>query len=158
VAQGHALGGGCELACFCDLVVAAQGARFGQPEIAVGVFPPVAAALFPHLIGARRAAELILTGEAIPADEAHRIGLINAVVPPEQLAIEAERMLARLTDKSAAVLRVARRALRAGMAAGFDEALPAIEAMYTGSLMQLADPSEGLTAFMQKRKPVWKHR
>ena len=158
VVQGHALGGGCELACCCDLVVAAQGARFGQPEIAVGVFPPVAAALFPHLVGARRAAELILTGEAIPADEAHRIGLINAAVPPEQLAAEAERMLARLTDKSAAVLRVARRALRAGMAAGFDEALPAIEAMYTGSLMQLADPSEGLTAFMQKRKPVWKHR
>jgi enoyl-CoA hydratase/carnithine racemase len=67
-------------------------------------------------------------------------------------------MLARLTDKSAAVLRVARRALRAGMAAGFDEALPAVEAMYTGSLMRLADATEGLTAFIQKRKPVWKHR
>ncbi len=158
VVQGHALGGGCELACFCDLIIAAQGAKFGQPEIAVGVFPPVAAALFPHLVGGRQAAELILTGEAIPAEEAHRIGLINTVVPPEQLATEAERLLARLTDKSAAVLRVAKRALRAGMAAGFDDALPAIEAIYTGSLMALGDASEGLTAFMQKRKPVWKHR
>ncbi|HEX9900359.1 MAG TPA: enoyl-CoA hydratase/isomerase family protein, partial [Candidatus Methylomirabilis sp.] len=112
VIQGHALGGGCELACFCDLIVAAQGARFGQPEIAVGVFPPVAAAFFPHLIGARKAAELILTGDAIPAEEAHRIGLINAVVPAEQLAGEADRLISRLTDKSAAVLRVTKRALR----------------------------------------------
>ena len=157
VVQGHALGGGCELACFCDLVVAAQDARFGQPEISVGVFPPVAAALFPHLTGGRKAAELILTGEAIPAAEAHRIGLINAVVPAEQLTSEADRLLARLADKSAAVLRVAKRALRAGMAAGFDQALPAIEAMYTRSLMGLEDAGEGLQAFMQKRKPVWRH-
>ena len=158
VVQGHALGGGCELACFCDLIVAAQGVKFGQPEIAVGVFPPVAAALFPHLIGGRKAAELILTGEAIPAEEAHRIGLINAVVPADQLLVEAERLLGRLTDKSAAVLRIAKRALRAGMAAGFDEALPTIEAIYTKSLMSLEDPEEGLKAFMEKRKPVWRHR
>jgi cyclohexa-1,5-dienecarbonyl-CoA hydratase len=158
VVQGHALGGGCELACFCDMIVAAHGAKFGQPEIAVGVFPPVAAALFPHLTGGRKAAELILTGEAIPAEEAHRIGLINTVVPADQLAAEAERLLARLTDKSAAVLRTAKRALRAGMAAGFDQALPAIEGIYSRSLMALEDPNEGLTAFMEKRKPVWKHR
>jgi cyclohexa-1,5-dienecarbonyl-CoA hydratase len=156
--QGHALGGGCELVCFCDLIVAAQGVKFGQPEIAVGVFPPIAAALFPHLIGGRKAAELILTGEAIPAEEAQRIGLINAVVPADQLVAEAERLLGRLTDKSAAVLRVAKRALRAGMAAGFDEALPRIETIYTKALMSLEDPEEGLTAFMEKRKPVWKHR
>ncbi len=124
--QGHALGGGCELACFCDLVLAAQGAKFGQPEIAVGVFPPIAAALFPHLMGGRKAAELVLTGDAIPAEEAHRIGLINAVVPADQLASETDRLLGRLTDKSAAVLRVAKRALRAGMAGGFDQALPTI--------------------------------
>jgi cyclohexa-1,5-dienecarbonyl-CoA hydratase len=158
VVQGHALGGGCELACFCDLIVAAQGARFGQPEIAVGVLPPLAAAFFPHVIGARKAAELILTGEAIPAVEAHRIGLINAVVPAEQLAGEADRIISRLTDKSAAVLRMAKRALRAGTAAGFDEALPAIERIYTKALMNLEDPEEGLKAFMEKRKPIWKHR
>lgn len=157
VVQGHALGGGCELACFCDLVVAAQDAKFGQPEIVVGVFPPVAAALFPHLVGGRQAAELILTGEAIPAEEAHRIGLINAVVPADQLGAEAERLLARLTNKSAAVLRVAKRALRAGMATGFDHALPTIETIYTKSLMSLEDAGEGLTAFMEKRRPVWKH-
>ncbi len=158
VVQGHALGGGCELACFCDLVLAAQGAKFGQPEIAVGVFPPVAAALFPHLTGGRQAAELILTGEAIPAEEALRIGLINAVVPADQLAGETQRWLGRLTDKSAPVLRLAKRALRAGMAAGFDQALPTIETIYTRSLMRLEDAAEGLTAFMEKRKPVWKHR
>ena len=158
VVQGHALGGGCELACFCDLIVAAQGARFGQPEIAVGVFPPLAAAFFPHVIGARKAAELILTGDAIPAEEAHRIGLINAVVPAEQLAGETDRIISRLTDKSAAVLRVTKRALRAGMAAGFYEALPVIETIYTKSLMGLEDPAEGLAAFMNKRKPAWRHR
>jgi cyclohexa-1,5-dienecarbonyl-CoA hydratase len=158
VVQGHALGGGCELACGCDLIVAAQGAKFGQPEIAVGVFPPVAAALFPQLIGGRRVAELIFTGEAIPAEEAHRIGLINAVAAPDQLAAEAERLIARLAEKSAPVLRMAKRALRQGMAAGFDQALPGIEEIYTRSLMSLEDPKEGLTAFMEKRKPVWKHR
>jgi len=158
VVQGHALGGGCELACFCDLILAAQGVKFGQPEIAVGVFPPVAAALFPHLIGGRKAAELILTGEAIPAEEAHRIGLINAVVAADRLVAETDRLLGRLTDKSAAVLRMAKRALRAGMAAGFDEALPRIETIYAKALMSLEDPEEGLKAFMEKRKPVWKHR
>jgi cyclohexa-1,5-dienecarbonyl-CoA hydratase len=158
VVQGHALGGGCELACFCDLIVAAQGAKFGQPEIAVGVFPPVAAALFPHLIGGKRAAELILTGEAVPAEEAQRIGLINAVVPADQLANEVERWLGRLTDKSAPVLRLAKRALRAGMESGFDQALPTIETIYMKSLMGLEDATEGLTAFMEKRKPVWRHR
>ena len=76
----------------------------------------------------------------------------------DQLVAEAERLLGRLTDKSAAVLRIAKRALRAGMAAGFDEALPTIEAIYTKSLMSLEDPEEGLKAFMEKRKPVWKHR
>jgi cyclohexa-1,5-dienecarbonyl-CoA hydratase len=158
VVQGHALGGGCELACFCDLVIAAQGVKFGQPEIAAGVFPPVAAALFPHLIGGRKAGELILTGEAIPAEEAQRIGLINAVVPADQLVAEADRLLGRLIDKSAAVLRIAKRALRAGMAAGFDEALPRIETIYLKALMSLEDPEEGLKAFMEKRKADWKHR
>jgi enoyl-CoA hydratase/carnithine racemase len=71
---------------------------------------------------------------------------------------EAERLLARLTDKSAAVLRVAKRAIRIGMATGFDQALPTIETMYTKSLMGLEDPAEGLNAFLEKRKPVWKHR
>ncbi len=158
VVQGHALGGGCELACFSDMIVAAQGAKFGQPEIAVGVFPPVAAALFPHLTGGRKATELILTGEAISAEEAHRIGLVNVVVPAEHLAAEAERWVARLTDKSAAVLRVAKRALRTGMSGGFDQALPAIETIYTRALMNLEDASEGLRAFLGKRKPVWRHR
>lgn len=158
VVQGHALGGGCELACFCDLVLAAQGAKFGQPEIAVGVFPPVAAALFPHLICGKRAAELILTGEPIPAEEAQRIGLINAVVPADQLANETQRWLGRLTDKSASVLRLAKRALRTGMASGFDQALSTIETTYTRSLMRLEDATEGLAAFMEKRKPAWRHR
>ncbi len=158
VVQGHALGGGCELACFCDVIVAAQGVKFGQPEVAVGVFPPVAAALFPHLIGGRKAAELILTGEAIVAEEAYRIGLVNVVVPADHLAAEADRLVGRLTDKSAAVLRMAKRALRIGISNGFDQALPAIETIYTGALMGLEDASEGLRAFLEKRKPVWQHR
>src|SRR5436853_5554785 len=86
VVDGPALGGGCEIVCACDVVIASEQARFGQPEIKLGVFPPVAAILLPRIIGERKARELILTGELIDADEALRLGLVNYVVPSNELA------------------------------------------------------------------------
>ena len=96
VVDGPALGGGCELIAACDSVVASQRARFGQPEIKLGVFPPVAAVLLPRIVGEKRARELILTGELIDAAEASRIGLVNHVVPSDQLEQKTQDVLEKL--------------------------------------------------------------
>src|SRR5947207_5507862 len=100
VVDGSALGGGCELIAACDIVIASERARFGQPEIKLGVFPPVACVLLPMVIGDKRARELILTGELIDAREAARLGLVNHVVPSDQLQPKATEILARLRELS----------------------------------------------------------
>src|SRR5216684_3891872 len=100
VVDGPALGGGCELVAACDIVIASERARFGQPEIKLGVFPPVAAILLPRIIGEKRARELILTGEMIQADEALHLGLVNYVVPGTELEQKTESLLARLCELS----------------------------------------------------------
>src|SRR5215472_10410771 len=112
--QGAALGGGCELAIACDLVIAAESAKFGQPEIKLGVFPPIAAALFPQLIGYQQAARLLFSGETITADEAARLGLVTTVVADGELEAALERLLARLRGMSAAALHMTKRALLYG--------------------------------------------
>jgi cyclohexa-1,5-dienecarbonyl-CoA hydratase len=156
--QGAALGGGAELATFCDVVIASEAATFGQPEIKVGVFPPVAVLHYPVRVGVSRALRLLLSGEAIAAAEAERIGLVDRVVPAERLADTVERELARFTAQSAAVLRLTKRALRDTAGAGFEEGLAALEDVYQRELMVTEDAEEGLRAFLEKRKPVWKDR
>ncbi len=159
VVDGAALGGGCELVAGCDIVIAGERARFGQPEIKLGVFPPVAALLLPRIIGERRARELILTGEIIDAPEALRLGLVNYVVPSTQLEQKTREVLARLRELSAPALEATRRALDAGAyGASFTEALAAIENLYLNDLMKTEDAHEGIKAFMEKRKPVWRNR
>src|SRR6266850_4871023 len=98
VVEGGALGGGCELVAACDIVIASERARFGQPEIKLGVFPPVACVLLPLIIGEKRARELILTGEMIDAAEALRLGLVNYVVPDAELEPKLLSVLAKLRD------------------------------------------------------------
>jgi cyclohexa-1,5-dienecarbonyl-CoA hydratase len=158
VAGGAALGGGCELALFCDMVIASEKASFGQPEIQVGVFPPVAAAALPDIIGPKKAMEMVLIGDRIPAAEAERLGLVNKVVPPEELKAAADELVGRLAKLSGAVLRLTKRAVRLGSAGGFAEGLAAVEEVYLGPLMSTEDAHEGLAAFMEKRSPVWKDR
>src|ERR1035437_879989 len=109
--DGMALGGGCELAVFCDMVIASDRATFGQPEIKVGVFPPVAAVLFPHLIGRNRALELLLTGKIVGAVEAKAIGLINQVFPADGFRENAEEFIGKLTSLSGPVLKLTKRAV-----------------------------------------------
>jgi cyclohexa-1,5-dienecarbonyl-CoA hydratase len=155
--QGTALGGGCELACFADLVIASEAASFGLPEIKLGVFPPVAAVFFPERIGLARTLELVLGGETIGAREAERIGLVDRVVAPGALEDAVEEAVARLRDKSAAALRLARRAVLEARG-DFEEALAGAEALYLGELMATEDAREGLRAFLAKRAPVWTHR
>ena len=156
--DGAALGGGCELAAACDIVVASERARFGQPEIKLGVFPPVAAIMLPRVIGERRARELILTGELIDAPEALRLGLVNYVVPHAQLGAKAQEILARLRELSAPALEMTRRALDVGRGWSFAELLDRVENLYLNELMKTEDAHEGVRAFMEKRKPVWRNR
>lgn len=153
--HGHCLGGGCELATFCDFVLAADDARFGQPEIKLGCFPPVAAVTFPVLVGQRRALELLLTGKTITAQEAQALGLVNRVVPLAELDAAVEECIAQLSGLSAPVLALTKRAIFAAAGVDFDHALSEVEAIYLKTLMQTADAQEGIRAFLEKRAPVW---
>ena len=158
VVNGPALGGGCELITFCDFVIASDQARFGQPEIKLGVFPPVAAILLPRIVGDRRARELMLTGEIIEAREAQALGLITRVVPAAELEAETARLLAQLRGLSALALEHAKRAIALGQGRSLDEALKEIEDMYLHELMKTQDAVEGISAFGEKRKATWQHR
>jgi cyclohexa-1,5-dienecarbonyl-CoA hydratase len=158
VVNGAALGGGCELVAACDLCLATESARFGQPEIKLGVFPPVAAVLLPRIIGEKRARELILTGELIDAQEAARLGLINMVVPAGELEQKTEELLVRLRELSAPALEASRRAIDMGRGRSFEEALTKVEDLYLNELMKTDDAHEGVNAFMEKRKAVWRNR
>jgi cyclohexa-1,5-dienecarbonyl-CoA hydratase len=158
VVNGAALGGGCELALFCDIVIASERASFGQPEIQVGVFPPVAAVALPGIAGPKKALEMVLIGDRIRAAEAERLGLVNKVVPPEELKEAADELVGKLTKLSSAVLRLTKRAVRLGSAGDFTEGLAAVEELYLGPLMDTEDAHEGLAAFQEKRSPAWKDR
>ena len=158
IVDGPALGGGCELVAACDLVIASNRARFGQPEIKLGVFPPIAAILLPRIIGEKRAAELVLTGELIEADEALRLGLVNYVVTPDELQEKTKELLSKLRDLSASALAMARAALDIGRRKNFEAALTEVENLYLHELMKTADANEGVRAFMEKRKPAFKGR
>ena len=158
VVDGSALGGGCELVAACDIVVAASRAKFGQPEIKLGVFPPVAAVLLPRLVGERRARELLLTGEIFDAQEALRLGLVTHVVESDQLEAKLQEILARLRELSAPALEMTRRALDSARGRPFLEALERVEDIYLNELMKTEDAQEGVKAFMEKRKPDWRNR
>ena len=158
VVDGGAIGGGCELVAACDIVIATDRARFGQPEIKLGVFPPVAAILLPHIIGEKRARELILTGELISAKEAVLWGLVNHVVQVADLEGKVKEVTAKLRDLSAGALEYARRSLDLGRGRTLDEALKESEDLYLNELMKTSDAVEGIKAFMEKRKPVWRNR
>ncbi len=154
--QGAALGGGCELAVYCDLVVASEKAKLGQPEIMVGVFPPIAALTFPRQIGYKKALELIVTGDTIGAAEAKSLGLVNQVVPPEELEAATDKLVGKLLGMSGLVLKLTRKAMVGGLMDQAKEGLEFIEKVYLDELMKTHDAEEGLKAFLEKRKPVWK--
>jgi cyclohexa-1,5-dienecarbonyl-CoA hydratase len=153
--HGPALGGGMELTLVCDLVVASSRAVFGQPEIRLGVFPPLAAAALPHMVPFHVASELVLTGRVLSAEEALRHGLVNRVAPAEEFETEVERLLAELRALSPASLRLAKRALRLGRWRPEPDEIESAERFYVEQLMRSPDAVEGLTAFLEKRAPVW---
>lgn len=156
VVQGSALGGGCELVTYCDMVIASEKAKFGQPEIAVGVFPPVAVAIFPHLVGRNKALELLLSGNIIHATEAERIGLINKVFPEDQFQENVDEFMSTLTDKSSIVLKITKKVIDWGLYKPVHQALENAEQTYLQQLMETEDANEGLQAFLEKRTAMWK--
>jgi cyclohexa-1,5-dienecarbonyl-CoA hydratase len=156
IVNGSALGGGCELALYCDMVIAAEKSKFGQPEIQVGVLPPIAALIFPRTIGRKKAMELVLSGDTINAQEALALGLINKVVPEASLADEAKGFIEKFKKLSGIVLKLAKEATLAGLNDDVDKGLKTIEGIYLDRRMKTNDALEGLKAFLEKRKPTWK--
>ena len=153
--NGFALGGGCELAMACHIRVAAEHARFGQPEVKLGIGPGYGAtARLPRLVGRGRALELLLTGEMIDAPEAYRLGLVNRVVPSDKLLGESEALLRTILQNGPLAIRACLEAVDMGLDSSLEQAL-LLEANLFGLLSATEDMREGTKAFLEKRKPVF---
>jgi len=152
-----ALGGGCELACFCDIVLASAKAKFGQPEVQVGVLPPVAACFLPQQVGLKKAVELNVLGATIGAAEAKEIGLVNQVFPVETFDEQVGEYLEQIQKLSRPVVRMAKKCTVLTERKKMLKQLKKVEKLYLDELMKLADAHEGIAAFLEKREPEWKH-
>ena len=154
--NGFALGGGCEIAMACTMRIAAQNAKLGQPEINLGLIPGFGGTQrLPRLVGKGNAAELALTGDMISAEEAHRIGLVNKVVPRGEALGEAEKIARKILAKSPVTVRLILEAVNRGVEVGLPEALN-LEANLFGIACATEDMKEGTKAFLEKRKPDFK--
>jgi cyclohexa-1,5-dienecarbonyl-CoA hydratase len=156
--KGAALGGGCEIAIFCDIVLTSDKAKFGQPEIKVGVFPPIAVLVFPQIIGNKKAFELIILGEIIDANEAHRLGISNYVFPIESYEQEFTNFIESFDKLSTIVMYYSKKAFNKALGIDFETKLDEIEEFYLKELMSTHDANEGLQAFLEKRSPNWQNR
>ena len=154
--NGAALGGGLEVALAADIILARSEAKFGQPEILLGVFPPFAAAVLPRFVGRACALDLCLTGRTLAAEEAKEIGLVQHVYAKDDFTASAEEYAQALAGLSGPVLRLTKRAVVDGLDAPLGEALHVAERIYLDELMELEDAQEGLAAFLEKRPPAWK--
>ncbi|MGB0037234.1 MAG: enoyl-CoA hydratase/isomerase family protein [Candidatus Acidiferrales bacterium] len=158
VINGPALGGGAELAALGDLVIATPKARFAQPEIKLGVFPPLAAAILPYILGPKIALELVLTGESMTAERARELGLVNWLVPEAELQKKVDELIAKVTAQSGPVLTMAKKAIIGGMGLPLREGVRNSMKVFLNELADLEDSQEGLRALVEKRAPKWKNR
>jgi enoyl-CoA hydratase len=156
--NGFALGGGCELAMACDIRIAAETARLGQPEINLGVIPGYSGTQrLPRLVGKGAAKLIIYSGDMITAEEALRIGLVDKVVPADELMPAAKALAKQFAEKPPIALAVAKRSIDLGMEVDLERGC-AIEAMNFGIACSTEDKAEGTSAFLEKRKPAFKGR
>jgi len=153
--HGHCLGGGAELAMVCDMVYTTDSAQWGFPEIKLGCYPPVACTALAALVGQKRAAELILTGRTISGTQAAEMGLANRAVAAEELAGVVDQTVQELVRLSPAALAVTKKAIYAWDSMHFDKGLARAEKLYLEELMKTSDAQEGISAFMEKRRPDW---
>ena len=156
--NGFALGGGCELAMACHIRLAAPAARFGLPEVKLGLIPGFGGTIrLPRLVGRGRALELLLTGSMIDAEEAARIGLVNRVVPAASLLDDARALLRVMLAQGPLALRLCLQAVDGGLDRTMDDAL-ALESQLFGDACASEDKGEGTRAFLEKRPPVFRGR
>jgi enoyl-CoA hydratase len=154
--SGYALGGGCELAMLCDMIVASETAQFGQPEITIGVMPGAGGTQrLAKALGPYRAMELILTGATLSAREAHAAGLVNRVCPVEGFLLEAQRLAAEVAERAPIAVRLAREAVRHGVETTMRDGLE-VERRNFYLLFDTEDQKEGMHAFIEKRKAEYK--
>jgi enoyl-CoA hydratase len=154
--NGYALGGGCELALACDMILASDKAKFGLPEVTLGIHPGFGGTQrLPRLVGSAKAKELIFTGEMIDANEAMRIGLVNKVVSQEELMGEAKTLAQKILRNGQLAIRLVKSAINAGLNVPLEKGL-AYEAETQGLAFATEDKNEGLNAFLEKRKPNFK--
>jgi enoyl-CoA hydratase len=155
---GYALGGGCELALACHLRLASENARFGLPEVGLGIIPGYGGTIrLARLVGLGRAIELTLTGEQIRAERAHEIGLVSGVVPREELMDRARKLMGTITAKGPVAVRMALESIYGALDATTEEALRHESALF-GILASTSDMKEGMSAFLEKRKPEFTGR
>jgi len=154
--NGLCLGGGCEVAAMCDFIIASNRAKFGQPEIKVGVFPPAALAHFVRKYGYSNAMEIILSGDVFDAETSQRLGLVTKLVNIEHFEIEVDQFVERFTGHSRAVLALSKEAAHRGMELKANYAAQQVDAIYRNRLMKTHDAVEGLNAFLDKRPAKWK--
>jgi len=154
--NGYALGGGCELALACDMRIASERARFGQPEVNLGIFPGFGGTQrLPRLIGKGKASELILTGDMIDGKEAERIGLVNKVVPSEKLLEEAKALGRKILSKGPIAVRLAKSSINKSLETNLETGL-AYEIEAVSLTFSTEDKKEGMKAFLEKRQPKFK--
>lgn len=158
VVNGPAYGGGAELAALGDLVIATPKARFAQPEIKLGVFPPLAAAVLPSILGPKQALELVLTGEAMTAERARELGLVNWLVPEADVRKKVDEVIAKVTAQSGPVLTMAKKAILGSLGLPLREGVRNSMKVFLNELAELEDSQEGLRALVEKRAPKWKNR
>jgi cyclohexa-1,5-dienecarbonyl-CoA hydratase len=158
VVNGPAYGGGAELAALGDLVIATPNAKFAQPEIKLGAFPPLAAAVLPYILGPKRALELVLTGEAMSAEKAREVGLINWLVPEAELVAKVDEVIRRVTSQSGPVLTMAKKAILGSLGLPLRDGVRNSMKVFLNELADLEDSQEGLRALVEKRAPKWKNR
>ena len=155
--NGHAMAGGMGMMGMCDMAISVDDARFGMPEVKVGIFPMQIMAVLQRLIPSRKLYEMALTGEPIDAREALDLGLLNYVVPRAELDAKLDWLLARLLDKSPTAIRRGKYAMRTTESMNFDQSAVFMEAQI-GTLALTEDAAEGRRAFIEKRRPAWPGR
>ncbi|RLI84141.1 hypothetical protein DRP07_02030 [Archaeoglobales archaeon] len=154
--RGVALGGGLEIPLACDMILASETAKLGNPEIVLGHYPPISLAILPHTIPAKRAFELIITGDNFDAKAAKEMGIVNQVYPDDKFDDEVKKFVSKLVEKSPIALKITKKAFKSSLALCFDIKSHIINDIYLSQLVKTEDAVEGLKAFLEKRKPEWK--